>query len=336
MKFDPSFFQDEVRDDFLVPRRMKHFWASKLEMLEDIDKVCKKNGITWYADSGTLLGAVRHQGFIPWDDDVDIAMKREDYNHFLEIAQDELPEEYGVFTNESGSFGTDNAAYVANWNEKEECLRLTRERLIKYHGCPFMTAIDVFPLDYLSRDAQIEDLRDELLRGIWWDVQMIKDDHKEGTDKHRDEILERTATIEQILNTKLPDWHGNFQVLLNHLRLLSDNLLQIVPEDQADEFTLIRFWLIGGYPNMRLKKEWYDKVVYLPFEGYSMPGPAEYDKVLTRVYGDYMTPVRGTQSHDYPQYAGQVKRFEEWQASIGDMREIEDVVADVLGVHDIT
>ena len=96
MKLPDNYFDDEVRDGFFVPGIIKRAWAGETKVLTEIDKVCKKHGIKWFADYGTLLGAVRHGGFIPWDDDMDICMPREDYDRFNEIAKDELPEGFYV------------------------------------------------------------------------------------------------------------------------------------------------------------------------------------------------------------------------------------------------
>ena len=63
-----------------------------LEIMVEIDKLCRKHDIKYWLDGGTLLGAVRHGGFIPWDDDLDICMMQEDYEKFIEIAPKELPE----------------------------------------------------------------------------------------------------------------------------------------------------------------------------------------------------------------------------------------------------
>ena len=97
MLFHNSFFEDEIRDGFFVPSEMKRAWAAELEVLSEIDKICKKHNIKYFADWGTLLAAVRHEGFIPWDDDLDITMKREDYCRFMEIAQTELPEGFSAY-----------------------------------------------------------------------------------------------------------------------------------------------------------------------------------------------------------------------------------------------
>jgi lipopolysaccharide cholinephosphotransferase len=71
-----------------------------LEILIEVDKICKKHNINYWLDSGTLLGAIRHKGFIPWDDDLDISMSIDDYYKFIKIAQDELPTSMQLQTKE--------------------------------------------------------------------------------------------------------------------------------------------------------------------------------------------------------------------------------------------
>lgn len=80
----------EVKHDYHISDKMKKTWQVELQMLDEIDRICKKHKLTYYMVHGTLLGAVRHKGFIPWDDDLDIAMKRADYDRFLEVAREEL------------------------------------------------------------------------------------------------------------------------------------------------------------------------------------------------------------------------------------------------------
>ena len=79
MNFEPSFFKEEMRSSFLVDEKRKKIWAVELQILEKFDEICRKHNLTYYAYYGTLLGAVRHQGFVPWDDDLDVAMFRDDY-----------------------------------------------------------------------------------------------------------------------------------------------------------------------------------------------------------------------------------------------------------------
>ena len=97
-KMPDAFLQDEVRCGFLVPAAIKQAWAAELEVLAEIDRVCRLHGITYFADWGTLLGTVRHGGFVPWDDDMDIVMKREDYQRFLTEAVPDMAEGFAVQT----------------------------------------------------------------------------------------------------------------------------------------------------------------------------------------------------------------------------------------------
>lgn len=83
-------YHDEMRAGFLVTTDRKKIWNVELNLLVEVDRICQNHGITYFADYGTLLGAVRHQGFIPWDDDIDLVMLRPDYERFKEIAMNEI------------------------------------------------------------------------------------------------------------------------------------------------------------------------------------------------------------------------------------------------------
>jgi len=113
-----------------------------LEMLVEFDAICQKHNLKYWLDSGTLLGAVRHEGFIPWDDDIDLSMPVEDYNRFVEIAKDELSENVFFQTKETDpNFGLDfiklrsNKASIVEFHEKG--------REVGYHQGVF---VDIFPM----------------------------------------------------------------------------------------------------------------------------------------------------------------------------------------------
>ena len=74
LQFPDEYYEDEVRNGFYVSSAMKKSWAAQLTILDNVASFCADNDIKWFADFGTLLGAVRHKGFIPWDDDIDICM----------------------------------------------------------------------------------------------------------------------------------------------------------------------------------------------------------------------------------------------------------------------
>lgn len=122
----------------------------ELDILKDIDRVCRAHDIAYFLDSGTALGAVRHGGFIPWDDDIDIGMPRNDYERFLKVAPDALGEKYEV------SDPRDNphqAALFAKVMLKET--RFATEETMEA-GFDQGVFVDVFPYDVLSADPAVE------------------------------------------------------------------------------------------------------------------------------------------------------------------------------------
>lgn len=148
--FSDNFFQDETREGFLVEAEMKHAWAAELEVLAQIDKICAENGIMYYADSGTLLGAVRHKGFIPWDDDMDICMMRKDYIKFLSVASKGLPSSMKLLSIESSADWDEAFVRVVNDTKVD----FTEEHLKEWHGCPWIVGVDIFPLDALPDNEE--------------------------------------------------------------------------------------------------------------------------------------------------------------------------------------
>lgn len=84
------FLNEEYREGFLVDKKRKALWKIELDIMEDIDRICKKHSIRYSILGGALIGAIRHKGFIPWDDDMDIGMLRDDYEKFIEVAPREL------------------------------------------------------------------------------------------------------------------------------------------------------------------------------------------------------------------------------------------------------
>ena len=81
-----GFLDEEIRNGYTISHEMKEIWAVELDLLVEFDRVCKENGLKYFASCGTKLGAVRHHGFIPWDDDVDVMMLRDEYDKLCKIA----------------------------------------------------------------------------------------------------------------------------------------------------------------------------------------------------------------------------------------------------------
>lgn len=296
MHFEESYFAAETRDGFFIEEKMKRAWAAQIEVLLVIDRICKKNNISYFADSGTLLGAVRHHGFIPWDDDIDISMKRDDYEKFLTVAVSELPENYILLNERTTVEYTEPYARIVNGNS----INFTPVHLINFHGCPYVVGIDIFPLDYLPVDETELLLQKELCRIVWAAHTISRKNHPENS-----ELETALLHVEELCNIKL---HRN-EPITHQLTRLFDQIARLYHREESEDLALISEYIISG--KYRMKKEWYDNIIYLPFENISIPAPKHYSDCLTTMYGEnYMAPVKNAAYHDYPFYKDQEKILE--------------------------
>lgn len=284
-----GYFEDEVRDGFYVNGFMKRCWAAQMEVLSDINSVCQKHGIKWYADCGTLLGAVRHGGFIPWDDDLDICMFREDYTKFISVAEKELQKIYPGYI--IRNFHNDDRYWeMLSRVDNTLIMEFDEGHLDKFHGYPFRAGIDIFPLDYLSPDKKKEEER-IVLGEILFSVSK-RDDLMELND----EIERDIRRIEDACNVRF----DRDERLRRQLYDFDEKIFSLFTRDEAKEAVLMMYWLADRshvYP-----LELFEKTVMLPFENGYIPAPAAYDEVLKIEYGDYMRIVRTGSTHDYPYY----------------------------------
>ncbi len=285
VSFPDSWFEDEVRDGFYVPTMMKRAWAAQMEVLMEVADVCERHGLSYYADAGTLLGAVRHGGFVPWDDDLDICMKRQDYEQFLKIAKKELPAEYYLLNIHTNPEFDMMFTRILNWTSTN----YEEEKLQKYHGFPFMAGLDIFPLDDIIPDEETERSRTETLRRM----EAVADQLEHiGRD-----VLEGYLRDIERVSGGVIDRSGN---LKNQLYLQMDRLLARFCSEEAEEIAVLSVWASKG--GSRYKKKWFQNTVKLPFETIEISVPAEYDAVLRSKYGDYMKIVQGSAAHEYPFY----------------------------------
>lgn len=295
MRVPYTYYEDEVRDGFYVSGMMKRAWAASIEVLEAVMRICEKHHIQYFADAGTLLGAIRHHGFIPWDDDLDICMKREEYNRFIRIAQEELPEGYSLLNiHTEPEYGEMLSRVV---NKKQICF--DKEHLDKFHGFPFVVGIDIFPLDYIAPDEEQEEIRCNLIKIVAGVI--------EGIDAIDDPVEAESLIrqIEEICKVKI-DRKGNIK---NQLYLLIERLYSMYSEQEASELALMPVWILHG--GNKFKKEYYRDTLKVAFENIEIVVPAMYDAVLSEKYGDYMKLVHNWDYHDYPFYKRQMKTLEE-------------------------
>lgn len=145
MEFPREFFYDEVRNGFYIPGIVKRAWAASLEILAVIDKICRKHKIRYYADFGTLLGAVRENNFIAWDDDLDIMMLRDDFERFVKVVKKGLPKELKFMAVE---VNRDSCSFISAVGLPE--IKFNEDVMKKYHEFPYPASVDIFVVDELA------------------------------------------------------------------------------------------------------------------------------------------------------------------------------------------
>lgn len=299
IQFDEHFFDEEEREGFVVSSMMKKAWAAQMEVLMQIDQICHRHDIQYFADWGTLLGAIRHKGFIPWDDDIDIAMKREDYLQFLKFSK-ELPEDYQVL-NVGQNQEWDNMVYrVINGS----AIDISPEHLKHFHGCPYLVGIDIDVLDYKSEKEEEDKMQLELVDIVLKAAQM-QAQNQEGicTAEELEELLQK---IEQMTCVTL----DRSKSVSQQLRILADQLCMLYTREEAKELQFVTCRIFSR-PYYYFPKERYDEMIYVPFENIEIPIPNGYKEMLEMMYGkEYMKPVRYL-SHEYPFYQKQEKMLKE-------------------------
>ena len=283
MTFEREFFYDEVRDGFYISGIIKRFWAYELTILSEIDRICKKYNIPYYADGGTLLGAVRDGQFIAWDDDIDIMMLRKDYNRFVQIAQKELPEELSFNSLEVNKDCEALAASVG-----KQVVGFGAELLRKYHEYPYAGSVDIFIVDELEKDSELEEHRSLLLRRILFLIEAIE---KHGKSKA---VLKEINEIEKILKIQF----NKRNALKPQLRRVMDTIFQEFNGREGDQLAIMQFYAFLG--TCKYPRSAFDKSKWTPFCGMQLPIPEDYDAVLRAEYGDYHKKVKCGGGHGYP------------------------------------
>ncbi|MCR5108025.1 MAG: LicD family protein [Lachnospiraceae bacterium] len=293
--FIPEYFLDsEVRDGFYIPAKMKRCWASILDVLNEIAIICNRHNIKWWMDWGTMLGLIRHGGYIPWDDDVDISMMRPDYERFLKYAKDELPKGYNIANIYNNHDYIDSLSRVVNSTK----IKINQEFLEANHGFPYVSGVDVMPIDYIPRDKERLEKEIELIR------------HLHGLASSIDE---------DALYKDIPEYHGNVNHLENELRksfsrtkpiaqqaeIFNQQIMSAVGYEDADMAASMGAYATRDHFAAVFPKEYYEDFIVLNYEFIEVPVPIHYDWMLKKVFGNYMKPYRAGGTHEYPVYIRQ-------------------------------
>lgn len=259
---DDDFFKEEVRTDYLVTREMKKVWACEMDLLEHLLSVCQKYDLKCWADSGTLIGAVRHKGFIPWDDDIDMVMLRDDYDKLVSISEKEFTHPYFFQTIYSDKHYGNRHAQIRN----SETAAIGNPKARFNQGI----FIDIFVFDGVS------------------DVPRLLGKQLKKVKRYKFQL----KFVSRIL-----DYFPEF--LYDKCRwdkLLFHKYEEVLRSTRIEDTELMAHLSLNF--KVRIKnRSFYDWTEYLDFENMKIPVPGDYDKILRIDFGDYMTPLKQPTLH---------------------------------------
>lgn len=306
LQIEDAFFLPEERDGYPVSAEMKKIWAVELDLLNEFSRVCDEYHLTWFAHAGTMLGAVRHHGFIPWDDDIDVMMLRKDYERFCSIAPRAFRHPYFFQNDETDPFFCRNFSRLRN---SETTAVQTWE---KEYSFPFNQGIfiDIFPIDNVSDNDGI--LRSEIkkmesLANTGWQYRnMVHFYHpKKGKG-----IEKRTSYYLKHI------WFKYFDKVSGDYRSFLKEHLQLAKSHEMEDTKRVGEMIIPPLGRHIWEKEWLKEVVFMPFEMIQIPVPVNYDACLGVSYGkNWRTPKQQGNYHghvffdvDHP-YTDYIKTF---------------------------
>ena len=269
-------------NDYVVSGEIKKLQAVQLDILEHFMAVCQKHKIRYYAAGGTLLGAARHKGFIPWDDDIDVQMMWGDYLKLMQVAPDEFIYPYYFQTYQTDTFGE----VTCNRLRRSDTTGFTRWELENVHDPNYNKGIyiDVFPMFPVPKNLADREIQKVQIMSYWralrgWNaLQNEKAGKASAYVEYIDDymMMSKKKSLSQIKQMYLDACNGH---------------CEDYEEIGATSFRTFNEKLMW-------KKEWFEETVELPFEHITIMCPARYDEVLTKQYGDWRTPVYNGAYHD--------------------------------------
>lgn len=276
LKIPEGFLEEEERCGYVVSKQMKEVWAVELDMFVEFDRVCRKHNIKYFASGGTMLGAVRHKGFIPWDDDIDVMMLRSEYDKLCAVGPSEFKHPYFFQTEYTDPGSLRGHAQLRN-SETTGILKFEMNYKYKFNQGIF---IDIFPLDNVPDDRnlfkqQAKDAEVVQKKYMKW-VKWTKSRYAPSKNRKKESI--RKIVLFLI--------HKPVVLLINYYYKKFEN---ICARYNGKKTKLIGVVGVFHFREKDIKyMEDYEEAKYVDFEFVKMPIPVRYDHALRTYFGDYM------------------------------------------------
>lgn len=287
LNIDPSFFSPEEREGYVVSAEMKKVWAVELDILNEFSRVCKKYGLRWFAHAGTMLGAVRHHGFIPWDDDIDVVMPRSDYDRMCKLAATEFSPPYFFQCDETDHFFARTFSRLRN-SDTTAILKNEQD----YHF-PFNQGIfiDIFPMDHIPANpderkhyySEVNELSAFAVQ-VRTMIHFYRPKIGKGFAKHVKYYLKHLY-YRYIFK-------GGYQYYL-------DRHYERITQYDEQETGWVGESMIAPLGRQLWRSEWVRETRMIPFEMLQIPVPVHYEECLSASFGpDWRTPKQIPNLHN--------------------------------------
>lgn len=238
----------------------------QLKILDSIDDFCKKNEIQYFLFSGTLIGAVRHKGYIPWDDDVDICMKRKDYDRFFAEFNQQRQDTLKAISTE-----TEKDYYLASGKVIDTATVIEEEN---NYAMPIGVYVDVFPMDYLpADDKKLKQLNHRI--DIYRKMLVLK---SVPVSDRRSTVKNWVLKVSSFLLKPI-----SMQHLISKIAKLATSYNDDATCNRIADISVFTYGMNEVFPC-----EDFAEAVELEFEGKKYSAPKNYKHVLSNMYGDYM------------------------------------------------
>ena len=294
----------ETRKGYYISSETKKVWAVEMELLNKLLEVCNKHNLKVWAEGGTLLGTVREHGFIPWDDDIDMAMLREDYDKLQAIAKDEFQAPFFFQSGYTDQF----PCGFSKLRMDGTAAIIPHEIHQRFHQGIF---IDIFCYDAIPDDEkQLQELKERAEKSLR-EMKLYCSHYFSFT-----KIKRNIRTLFIVLKYKIKGFHNCFKEY--------DDLFKPYKIQDNRYISFMAFFF--NFKKFKREKTWYDETLYLPFEDITMPVPSGYHEILTKQYGDYNIPQKCPTMHgefevldtnrSYKEYLPILKkkhRYDAWQ-----------------------
>ncbi len=258
-----DFFQEEIKDGFLVDINRKKNWAVCLDLLLKFDEICKKHGLRYWLAYGTLLGAIRHGGFIPWDDDVDVCMPREDYEKLQGL---EKVFEYPYFLQSPYSDPGCYFSFIKLRNSNTTSLSKNLHTHMCSNNCNSGMSIDIFCVDKWEKNDGAELIYNQI-------KQLIIDNST--FMKMRNPYFANDEKVKNYNGAAPLDTYKKIEELSKTYQ-------------KADtEYVSMPTITVYGYERDVFPIEDFSGTINHSFQGFDLPVPIGFENILKTIYGDY-------------------------------------------------